>query len=66
MRVKKVTIKQMLDALDDDTKEFPIKFDEKFEKLINDGIKESERLGRALSTVEEVVEQEMLKKRRRK
>mgnify|MGYP003667707415 CR=1 FL=1 len=66
MRVKKVTIKQMLDALDDDTKEFPIKFDARTEKMVDAIIAKSERLGRALSTVEEVVEQEMLKKRRRK
>ncbi len=63
MRVRKVTIKQMLDALNDDTKEFPIKFDTKTEKMVDAIIAKSERLGRALSTVEEVFKG---KKRRNK
>ena len=63
MRVKKVTIKQMLDSLDDDTKEFPIKFDAKTEKMVDAIIAKSERLGRALSTVEDVFKR---KKRRSK
>ena len=63
MRVKKVTIKQMLDALDDDTKEFRIKFDAKTEKMVDAIIAKSERLGRALSTVEDVFKR---KKRRSK
>ena len=63
MRVRKVTIKQMLDALDDDTKEFPIKFDARTEKMVDAIIAKSERLGRALSTVEDVFKR---KKRRSK
>ena len=63
MRVRKVTIKQMLDELNDDTKEFPIKFDAKTEKMVDAIIAKSERLGRALSTVAEVFKG---KKRRNK